>query len=170
MTGCEILRVHEAFQQGDVERLKALLGNPVDFPNSPSPSAAIGNFLEYAVYHSPLSLVLALGAQVDYEHSGFPCLIAAVSTDREDKPALIEMLLSFGADIEQRGFNDYTPLHYAVRSRDWQSVKVLLDHGADPHARTRIDDCSTPLEDAARHGPAEIAEMLRRAAATKHPK
>lgn len=167
MTGCEVLRVHEAFQKGDLEGLKALLGHPPGFPNSPTPSMTIGNFLEYAIYHSPLRFVrtlLELGASIDYEHSGFPCLIAAISTDREDKAALIELLLSHGADIEQRGVNDFTPLHYAVCNRDWQAVKVLLEHGADPHARTRIDDCTTPLEDAEKLGPTQVVEDLRRAA------
>lgn len=170
MTGCEVLRVHEAFQKGDLEGLKALLGDPADFPNSPSPSVAIGNFLEYAIYHSPLAFVrtlLELGADIDYEHSGFPCLIAVLSTDREDREALIELLLSYGADIEQRGINDHTPLHYAVWSRNWQAVKVLLAHGADPCARTRIDDCTTPLEDAERIGLPQIVEMLRGAAGSR---
>ncbi len=27
---------------------------------------------------------------------------------------ILELLLSFGADIQQRGHNDYTPLNYAA--------------------------------------------------------
>ena len=125
MSGCDVLRVHEAFQRGDLEGLRGLLGDPPEFPNSPSPSLAIGNFLEYAIYHSPLAFVrtlLELGAAIEYEHSGFPCLIAALSTERADKRDLLELLLAFGADIEQRGVNDLTPLHYAVSRRD-----LLLD-------------------------------------------
>ena len=170
MSGCDVLRVHEAFQRGDLEGLRGLLGDPPEFPNSPSPSLAIGNFLEYAIYHSPLAFVrtlLELGAAIEYEHSGFPCLIAALSTERADKRDLLELLLAFGADIEQRGVNDLTPLHYAVSRRDLQAVKLLLDHGADPRARTRIDDCSTPLEDAERNGLAAIVELLRRAKPTR---
>lgn len=172
MSGCELVRVHEAFAQGDLEGLKDLLGNPSEFPNSPSPSLAIGNFLEYAIYHSPLAFVrrlLELGAEIDYEHSGFPCLIAALSTGRADKLELLELLLQFGANIEQRGVNDFTPLHYAAGNADVQAVRLLLDHGADPHARTRIDDYSTPLEDAEKHGPAAVVELLRRAAAARRP-
>jgi ankyrin repeat protein len=172
MSGCDVVRVHEAFVRGDLEGLRDLLGNQPEFPNSPSPSLAIGNFLEYAIYHSPLAFVrtlLELGATIDYEHSGFPCLIAALSTERADKSELLGLLLSFGADIEQRGVNDHTPLHYSVSRGDSQAVKLLLDHGADPQARTRIDDYSTPLEDAERQGSAEMIELLRQANAARQP-
>lgn len=170
MSGCDVLRVHEAFQRGDLDGLRSLLGDPPEFPNSPSPSLAIGNFLEYAIYHSPLAFVrtlLELGAEIEYEHSGFSCLIAALSTERADKRELLELLLSFGADIEQRGVNDHTPLHYAVSRGDLQAVALLLDHGADPRARTRIDEYSTPLEDAERVGSAAMVELLKRATASK---
>jgi uncharacterized protein len=39
-------------------------------------------------------------------------------------------------------------------------VRLLLAHGADPTARTRIDDCSTPLEDADAFFP-EAAALMR---------
>ena len=43
------------------------------------------------------------------------------------------------------------------------AVELLLAHGADPNARTRIDDCSTPLEDAEAGGFSETAALLRAA-------
>jgi len=65
--GCEAIAIHEAYQRGDLEALKALLGSrEID--------------LEYAIYHSPMSFVrtlLELGADPNYEdHAGFPSLIA----------------------------------------------------------------------------------------------
>jgi uncharacterized protein len=39
---------------------------------------------------------------------------------------------------------------------------LLLAHGADPHARTRIDHCATPLEEAERLGRSAAARILRR--------
>jgi hypothetical protein len=39
---------------------------------------------------------------------------------------------------------------------------MLLNAGADPALRTRIDDCETPLEMAAAAGLSEIAAMLSR--------
>jgi len=72
------------------------------------------------------------------------------------------MLLSFGADPNQRGIDDFTPLHMAVAMRQAAAVRMLLDAGADPALRTRIDDCETPLEMATAAGLSEIAAILSR--------
>ncbi len=71
---------------------------------------------------------------------------------RTDVADIIRLLLAFGADPNQRGINDYTPLHMAVAERNPAAVRLLLDGGADPELRTRIDSYETPLEmaDAAR--------------------
>ena len=73
---------------------------------------------------------------------------------------IIQLLLSFGADPNQRGLNDYTPLHMAVAERNLRAVEILLDGGADPLLRTRIDDYETPREMAQKAGLREIAELL----------
>lgn len=160
------LVIHQAFKNGDLEGLKLGLNDPPDFPNSPGP-LSIGVVLEYAIYHSPISFIrtlLELGANPNYEdHDGFPSLIAALSCpERLDRPELLELLLLFGADIQQRGMNDYTPLHYAAAEDDLIMIEFLLAHGADPNAKTRIDDCATPGEEAEILGKTEAAERLRR--------
>lgn len=77
-----------------------------------------GHCLEYAIYHSPLPFIRALldlGAEPNYgDHHGFPSVIAALSTDRDDKYQIIELLIVSGTDVNHRGVNDYTPLHYAA--------------------------------------------------------
>jgi uncharacterized protein len=157
---------HEAFTRGDLGAVKHALGDPPGFPNSRG-EHAFGEPLEYAIYHSPLPFIrtlLELGADPSYQDgTGFPSLIAALSTDRSDKYQLLELLLSFGADIQQRGVNDYTPLHYAANLDDADAVELLLAHGADPTARTNIDDFATPLEEAENLGRTKAAEALRRA-------
>jgi len=164
----EAIAVHEAYKQGDVAALKRLLGDPPDFPNSRGPTGVGAIILEYAIYHSPLAFIralLELGADPNYQdHAGFPSLIAALSTDRADRYEMIELLLSFGADIQQRGVNDWTPLHYAAATDDVQAIELLLARGADSNARTRIDDCATPLEEAEILGRAEAVRLLRKLA------
>ncbi len=160
------LAIHEAFTQGDLAALKVALGDPSDFPNCSGP-LSIGVVLEYAIYHSPPSFIrtlLELGANPNYEdHAGFPSLIAALSCpERGDRQDLMDLLLSFGADLQQRGINDYTPLHYAAAGNDVPMIDWLLNHGADPHARTRIDEYATPLEEAEILGKTEAIERLRR--------
>jgi ankyrin repeat protein len=74
----------------------------------------------------------------------------------------MRLLLSCGADPNQRGVNDYTPLHMAVAERNALAVHILLDGGADPELRTRIDECETPLEMAKSAGFSDIEEILAR--------
>jgi ankyrin repeat protein len=162
---CDVIKIHEAFERGDLEALRAELGDPPDFPNSPSPSLAVGDFLEYAIYHSPLPFIrtlLELGADPNYgDHAGFPSIIAALSSQRPEKYEIVEMMLAAGADIQQRGVNDYTPLHYAATVNDGEAVELLLRHGADPSARTHIDSYTTPLEEAETLGAGDAARVLR---------
>lgn len=43
---------------------------------------------------------------------------------------LVKTLLVFGADINQQGLNDFTPLDLAINSQCSQVESVLLEHGA----------------------------------------
>jgi hypothetical protein len=163
----------DAFRRGDLEGLRAAVGDPAVVPNGRMPDA-IGSCLVYAIYHSPLAFIrtlLEVGADpkppVD---AGFPPLIAALSCTRaapgavarSDVDGILRLLLSFGADPNQRGNNDYTPLHTAVAENNSLAIQILLDGGADPELRTRIDECETPREMAEAAGLADIAAMLAR--------
>jgi len=170
-------KMHAAFRAGDLSALRAAAG-PDAIPNGPMP-LSIGRCLEYAIYHSPLGFIrelLDLGADTNpADHAGFPPLVAALSCSRTqpgsparpDVAAILELLLSFGADPNQRGINDYTPLHMAVAERNGAAVKLLLASGADPALRTRTDDCETPREMAERAGLDDLASLLAAAEAIR---
>ena len=99
------------------------------------------------LYHSPLAFIWTLqevGADPKAPVSdGFPPLIAALSctraapggVTRSDVEDILRLLLSFGADPNQRGINDYTPLHMAVGENNPLSIQILLDGGADQSPR-----------------------------------
>ena len=165
MNDFNIFKIHEAYVQGDLERLQNLLGDPPDFPNCRGPAGSGEIILEYAIYHSPLSFIhtlLELGADPNYtHHAGFPSLIAALSTEREDRYELLDLLLSFGADIQQYGYNGYTPLHCAAAADDTRAVVFLLERGADTRSRTLVDDCNTPEEEARLLGCLKALEILK---------
>ncbi|MBP1919299.1 ankyrin repeat protein [Youngiibacter multivorans] len=142
--------IHRSFVNGDLEDLKKALGYPQGFPNDID-DEVFGNILEYAIYHSPLSFIrklLSLGADPNYFDGSYPSIIAALSTDRPDKFNIIILLLQHGADLNMRGINDYTPLHYAASQNDPEAIRLLLNYCADRNARTEIDDCATPIEEA----------------------
>jgi ankyrin repeat protein len=181
-------RIDAAFKAGDLAALRAAVDDPAVIPNGPFP-LAIGSCLEYAIYHSPLGFIrtlLELGANPvppDGDHAGFPPLIAAISSGRArlrqgsggagppgairrtDTVEILKLLLTFGADPNQRGINDYTALHMAVDANHREAVEILLAYGVDPRVRTRIDEYETPRELAARAGFREIELILAQAEA-----
>ncbi len=164
-------KIDAAFRNGDLTALRAAVDEADNIPNGPMP-LAIGHCLEYAIYHSPLAFIrtlLEIHADPNpKDHSGFPPLIAALSCSRsqpgsparDDVLEIIKLLLKFGADPDQRGINDYTPLCMAVSERNLPAVEILLEAGADPRLRTRIDEYETPREMAEQAGLMGIAELL----------
>ena len=153
----KLQRIDQAFSAGDLDALKAAVADPSAIPNGLMP-LTVGSCLVYAIYHSPPAFIrtlLEIGADPNAPiDDGFPPLIAALSCTREvsgskprtDVDDILKLLLSSGVDANQRGINDYTPLHMAVAEGNALAVQRLLDGGADPELRTRIDECETPLE------------------------
>ena len=163
--------IDEAFAAGDLAALRAALDDPPDFPNNVMPMA-VGPVLLYAIYWSPLAFVrtlLELGANPNpADHAGFPPLIAALTCSRPrpgapartDVAALLQLLVAFGAEPNQRGVNDWTPLHMAVVEGNREAIPILLAAGADPTLRTRIDECETARELAERAGDDAMVALL----------
>ena len=168
-----IQRIDDAFRIGDLEALRAAVDDPGLVPNG-HVHDTIGTCLVYAIYTSPLSFIrtlLDIGADPNAPaDDGFPPLIAALSCTvevpgskpRSDVPEILRLLLARGADPNQRGINDYTALHMAVARGNALAVQILLDAGADPDCRTRIDECETPLELARTMRSDVIAAILER--------
>jgi len=164
-------RIDDAFRRGDLDALRAAVDDPALVPNGRMP-ITIGSCLVYAIYHSPLAFIrtlLEIGADPNAPvDDGFPPIVAALSCTRDvpggnrrtDVNEIVRLLLAFGADANQRGINDYTPLHMAVADRNLLAIEQLLDHGADAGVRTRIDECETALEMAEAPGYADASALL----------
>jgi hypothetical protein len=166
-------RIDDAFRRGDLDALRQALDNPASVPNGDL-GQSFGTCLVYAIYHSPLAFIrtlLEIGADPNVpKDDGFPPLIAALSltrstpgsTARSDVDDILRLLLTHGADPNQRGLNDYTPLHMAVAEANLLAVHRLLDAGADPDLATRIDACETPEQMARAAGLTDIEAVLAR--------
>jgi ankyrin repeat protein len=159
------IQIHKAFKSGDYSALKKLAGDTSGFPDCHL-SEAFGHCLEYAIYHSPKSFIkeqLEKGSNPNYgDHAGFPAVIAALSSERKDVKEVIERLLEFGADINQKGINDWTPLHWAAANDNVEMIRFLLEKGANPGIRTGIDDYATPLEEAEILGCTKAVAFLKK--------
>jgi hypothetical protein len=160
--------VEAAAASGDMAAFHAALGDPEGFPDCLLGVDFLGcgdRPLDIAIRCGPPDFVAALiaaGADPRAEATdGFPPLFQAIDAPRPDRHLVLAVLLEAGANTEQRGLNDGTALHHAVARRDIVAVRMLLAHGADITARTRIDDLSTPLEDAEAMGFTEAVALMR---------
>jgi hypothetical protein len=132
--------IDEAFKAGNFETLAQALGGSRRWFDEQMPSEfGLGHPLEYAIYWSPITFISTMikaGSNPNYrDHAGFPSIIAALSTQRADKLEIVKVLINHGADPNGRGVNDWTPLHYAVATRDAAAIGLLLETGADPSLR-----------------------------------
>lgn len=163
-----VLDIEAAYLRGDLDALRAALGHPADFPNTRDDCG--GSCLVNALYRAPISLVaqlLDLGADAnEVVEDGFPPLFAALGTTHADAAERVALLLSHGANPQQRGVNDYTALHQAACLDNAEAVRLLLAAGADPQARTRIDHYATALEEAEHFDHHAGAAALRQALAS----
>ena len=69
-----------------------------------------------------IETLLELGADPNYDHDdGFPSLIAALSTDRDDRYALVQLLLLTVQQIHLL-HEEFTRLHQAMRARAFRAA------------------------------------------------
>src|SRR5436190_8821436 len=85
---------------------------------------------------------------------------AAMRGDRE----AVKALLQKGTDVNVPLSDGMTALHYAAALGDAQMAEMLLYAGANPKAKTRINEY-TPLHLASESGSAAVAKVLLNAGA-----
>ena len=106
---------------------------------------------------------MAAGADIAARDSLFEKTPLHAAARSNENPAVVEALLTAGADIGARNDLGETPLHEAARSNGNPAVvEVLLAAGADMGTRGGVRDGSTPLHEAARsnENPAVVEALL----------
>ena len=64
-----------------------------------------------------------------------PSLISHYNYFQTGDVLLVKTLLAFGANINDQGLNDFTPLDLAIHCQSPEVEKVLLEHGAKGSAK-----------------------------------
>jgi len=83
-----------------------------------------------------------------------------------DKYEVVQKLIEYGANIDPRDQDEWTPLYWASDGRyfkDGSVLRLLLERGADVNARARafdFDDFTTPLHRASAYGAVEVVRLL----------
>lgn len=128
----------KAIDKGDLAQVNQYLASIPDVNTFPLDE---GSILGYAIAHRQLAIVksvVAKGANVNQGSPEHTYLMEAAFAD-EDNSAIINFLVSKGADIKVRDSSGLSALIYAIRSENLQNVKAVLRHGADTHIVTKYD-------------------------------
>jgi hypothetical protein len=161
------LSIHEAAEQGDLERVKFLIdqGISVDardsFRNTP---------LHHAVLNEHVSIVELL-----LEHGANPCaennreatplyFIALKPGITDQHNQIVKLLLQHGITANQLTSNTSTSfLHEAAKLGHSEIVRLFLMHGADPNAINQKGNTAWHVQGYTHYNPETIAIFL------KHP-
>lgn len=130
---------YHAIKFGNKEILETFFNNglSIDYPD---------HFKDTPLFHAVrngtsemVEFILTKGADVHYKNDqGFTALHFAIWHNDSEK--VISMLLKKGADIDSPDAEGYTPLHWAARNRKPDTVKFLLDNGADYSLKNYYDE------------------------------
>jgi len=92
-----------------------------------------------------------------YSEDGYPALGLAIFFRQ---PGVARVLIEGGADVDAAAKNPQrvAPLHAAAAVQDLDTIRLLLDRGADPNARQQQG--FTPFHTAASRGDIEMAKLL----------
>lgn len=115
--------------------------------------------LEYRYWDLAEACIVAGYSLSPGESAGFGPLHDALWR-LEDRPDVIAWLLDRGADIERRGINNETPLITAAHKAPIETIRLLVDAGANIDASTQVDEDWTALMTAARVGNIEAVRVL----------
>lgn len=156
----EIMRVLRLGSTEDLEELEQMLDNFPEGTDDVLGQRWITNAIECGSLSS-FEWMIRKGVKLVFDEiGGYGVIASCIETESPDKYKILDSLIKAGADLNQQGFDDWTPLHQAAVHEDWKALEMLLDAGADKTIRTRIDDCTTPAEEARLLGREKAARYI----------
>ena len=173
----------DAIKRGDADAIRALLDRDPSLATTPENNVTP---ILTAIYHGKKDIAalladrastitfaeaIALGRTDDVKRllaadpsllpvrtpDGFPAAGFAVFFGHGE---LARWLIEQGADVNAAAENalKVAPVHAAAAACDRETMKLLLERGADPNAKQQLD--YTPLHGAASRGDVEMAKLL----------
>jgi uncharacterized protein len=182
----------DAIRSGDRDRVNSMIAGDETLLSAKDESG-LGPFsvAKYSGRQEIAALLLDKGVELDIFAAcmagarprvlelaeGQPDLIKAYSQDGWtplhlacffNQPAIAEALILRGADVEARSRNAMknAPLHAAAAGRSRESVRILIEHGADVNAKQEAG--WTALHAASQNGDVEMVRLLIAGGAQVH--
>ncbi len=149
-----------ATANNNIPMINTLIEYKAEFtPRVPGKQAPI--FISIENNNKDVFIVLVRDAQINIFYKGPKNMTLLMYAAYKNSYQLLIPILQFDVPIDERNKSDFsrTALMYAAGAGSIESVRILLDRGAD---RTLTDDGNnTPLDYAVANGHTEIASVLK---------
>ena len=158
--------LHEAVRYGDIDIAKALLENGADANAEDNLGKTpvmliIPDREQDAMYR----LLIAYKADVA-KKDAYGDTVLHTATMASLSPAVLDLLVAGGADVNARNKDGVSPLLIAVQKRNFDHVKFYADRGADINSADKAGD--TPLSLALKDGQTMLEMLVNRTNALSH--
>ena len=164
-------RLAKAVERYDAEAIRRAVAEGASLEHLPgrsiSPLLAVLFKCPQSGWEACAELLIELGSPVNGWPDSEPPLVAASQHFLEEglSLAILEFLVQRGANVNAPGIDGDLALFNAVVHRRKSTIQFLLEHGADPHAKTGdgktiIDWVKSRIENDHRRGFCRYAEIL----------
>ena len=137
--------IHYAGMVNDPHYVDFFIDQGVDIDDMGDSTKTTLMFASFAGDEDIVSHIISLGADIsvqDLDEHSLSCLHIAVAGDN---PKVVITLLHMEADPNITSEDDVTPLHLACIKEEMDSIKWLLEYGADKYAYTIIGETAWEL-------------------------
>lgn len=137
--------IHYAGMVNDPHFVDFFIDQGVDIDDMGDSTKTTLMFASFAGDEDIVSHIISLGADMsvqDLDEHSLSCLHIAVAGDN---PKVVKTLLQMDADPNISSEDDVTPLHLACIKEEMDSIKWLLEYGADKYAYTIIGETAWEL-------------------------
>lgn len=159
----ELCEIQKWLSDGDLDQLEFASQIVDSFPHDKD-SCYGSPWIEHAVSSGSLKAVkwmIEKGVNLQPVNTdGYPPVISCIEVEGQEKYQILCALIDSGADINERGIHGWTPLHMAAIRDDKESMRILLEAGADRTITTEIDDDATAEEEARNLGHLKSADFI----------
>jgi ankyrin repeat protein len=161
------LDAFEAAAAGDVARVEREIAGDASYVKRVHESGWTPlHFAAFGGEPRVVELLLAHGAEIDAvaknQFANTPLLVSLLTRQGD----IARLLVAHGADVRFQMAEGFTALHEAALDGDLDTVRMLLDAGADPNVRSETGGDGggpgvTPVEMAAKHGFDAVVALLK---------